>query len=209
MGGNGSGKTTALKILAGIYKKKGGRIKKLKDLRSVYLPQNPQTIFTEISVYDELMEVFKSHRDLYEGAQFVDNNIKEMLEKMELSEKKDSHPFDLSVGQQQRLAIGKVLLLKPDVLMLDEPTKGIDGEFKKKLAVMFDEMKRAGIAVVIVSHDIDFCAEMQMNVDFYLMGNLQKCRQRKNFSGRIIFIRQTYAGYFQIFMMSRQIYMDL
>ena len=84
---------------------------------------------------------------------------KEMLEKMELSEKKDSHPFDLSVGQQQRLAIGKVLLLKPDVLMLDEPTKGIDGEFKKKLAVMFDEMKRAGIAVVIVSHDIDFCAE--------------------------------------------------
>ena len=76
MGGNGSGKTTALKILAGIYKKKGGRIKKLKGLRSVYLPQNPQTVFTEITVYDELLEVFKSHRDLYEGAQFVDNNIK-------------------------------------------------------------------------------------------------------------------------------------
>ena len=68
----------------------------------MYLPQNPQTVFTEITVYDELLEVFKSHRDLYEGAQFVDNNIKEMLEKMELSEKKDSHPFDLSVGQQQR-----------------------------------------------------------------------------------------------------------
>jgi len=181
MGGNGSGKTTALKILAGIYKKKGGRIKKLKDLRSVYLPQNPQTIFTEISVYDELMEVFKSHRDLYEGAQFVDNNIKEMLEKMELSEKKDSHPFDLSVGQQQRLAIGKVLLLKPDVLMLDEPTKGIDGEFKKKLAVMFDEMKRAGIAVVIVSHDIDFCAENADECGLLFDGELTKMQTAEEF----------------------------
>lgn len=181
MGGNGSGKTTALKILAGIYKKKGGRIKKLKDLRSVYLPQNPQTVFTEITVYDELLEVFKSHRDLYEGAQFVDNNIKEMLEKMELSEKKDSHPFDLSVGQQQRLAIGKVLLLKPDVLMLDEPTKGIDGKFKKKLAVMFDEMKRAGIAVVIVSHDIDFCAENADECGLLFDGELTKMQTAEEF----------------------------
>ena len=106
---------------------------------------------------------------------------KEMLEKMELSEKKDSHPFDLSVGQQQRLAIGKVLLLKPDVLMLDEPTKGIDGEFKKKLAVMFDEMKRAGIAVVIVSHDIDFCAENADECGLLFDGELTKMQTAEEF----------------------------
>ena len=58
------------------------------------------------------MEVFKSHRDLYEGAQFVDNNIKEMLEKMELSEKKDSHPFDLSVGQRQETCNRKSIAAK-------------------------------------------------------------------------------------------------
>ena len=82
-----------------------------------------------------------------------------MLEKMELSDLSLRHPFDISVGQQQRLAIAKVLLLKPDVLLLDEPTKGLDGEFKKKLADILKRMAKNGIAVVLVSHDIDFCSE--------------------------------------------------
>lgn len=175
MGGNGSGKTTALKILAGIYKKKSGKLKKEKDIRVVYLPQNPQTVFTEISVYDELAEVFESHRDFFKAEyekyseknknssidykSFVDKKIKEVLEKMELSDKSGQHPFDISVGQQQRLAIAKVLLLKPDIMLLDEPTKGLDGEFKRKLADIFKKLSNSGIAVVLVSHDIDFCAE--------------------------------------------------
>ena len=103
------------------------------------------------------------------------------MKKWSCQKKKDSHPFDLSVGQQQRLAIGKVLLLKPDVLMLDEPTKGIDGEFKKKLAVMFDEMKRAGIAVVIVSHDIDFCAENADECGLLFDGELTKMQTAEEF----------------------------
>lgn len=175
MGGNGSGKTTALKILAGIYKAKSGKIKRKKDLRAVYLTQNPQTVFTEINVYDELREVFTSHKDFFKNEYtkyqdngrkntqkyecFVDTKINEMLEKMELSDLSLRHPFDISVGQQQRLAIAKVLLLKPDVLLLDEPTKGLDGEFKKKLAGILKRMTINGIAVVLVSHDIDFCSE--------------------------------------------------
>lgn len=175
MGGNGSGKTTALKILAGIYKANNGKIKRKKDLRVVYLTQNPQTIFTEINVYDELKEVFVSHKDFFKNEYtkyknsgrkdaenyecFIDTKIKEMLEKMELSDLSLRHPFDISVGQQQRLAIAKVLLLKPDVLLLDEPTKGLDGEFKIKLADILKRMAKTGIAVVLVSHDIDFCSE--------------------------------------------------
>ena len=175
MGGNGSGKTTALKILAGIYKANNGKIKRKKDLRVVYLTQNPQTIFTEINVYDELKEVFVSHKDFFKNEYtkyknsgrkdaenyecFIDTKIKEMLEKMELSDLSLRHPFDISVGQQQRLAIAKVLLLKPDILLLDEPTKGLDGEFKKKLAGILKRMTINGIAVVLVSHDIDFCSE--------------------------------------------------
>lgn len=175
MGGNGSGKTTALKILAGIYKANNGKIKRKKDLRVVYLTQNPQTIFTEINVYDELKEVFGSHKDFFKNEYtkyknsgrkdaenyecFIDTKIKEMLEKMELSDLSLRHPFDISVGQQQRLAIAKVLLLKPDVLLLDEPTKGLDGEFKIKLADILKRMAKTGIAVVLVSHDIDFCSE--------------------------------------------------
>ena len=175
MGGNGSGKTTALKILAGIYKANNGKIKRKKDLRVVYLTQNPQTIFTEINVYDELKEVFVSHKDFFKNEYtkyknsgrkdaenyecFIDTKIKEMLEKMELSDLSLRHPFDISVGQQQRLAIARVLLLKPDVLLLDEPTKGLDGEFKIKLADILKRMAKTGIAVVLVSHDIDFCSE--------------------------------------------------
>lgn len=172
MGGNGSGKTTALKILAGIYRAESGKIKRKKDLRVVYLTQNPQTVFTEINVYDELKEVFISHKDFFKNEYkncgrknvenyefFIDTKIKEMLEKMELSELSESHPFDISAGQQQRLAIAKVLLLKPEVLLLDEPTKGLDGEFKKKLADILKRMTKNGIAVILVSHDIDFCSQ--------------------------------------------------
>ncbi len=175
MGGNGSGKTTALKILAGIYKANNGKIKRKKDLRVVYLTQNPQTIFTEIIVFVVLKEVFVSHKDFFKNEYtkyknsgrkdaenyecFIDTKIKEMLEKMELSDLSLRHPFDISVGQQQRLAIARVLLLKPDVLLLDEPTKGLDGEFKIKLADILKRMAKTGIAVVLVSHDIDFCSE--------------------------------------------------
>ena len=195
MGGNGSGKTTALKIMAGIYKKKSGKIQKEKDLRIVYLPQNPQTVFTEINVYDELEEVFKSHKEFFEKEynknddgkksenyqQFVDRSIKDMLESMELSKKAKKHPFDISVGQQQRLAIAKVLLLKPDILLLDEPTKGLDGEFKKKLAEIFNKMAKSGIAVVLVSHDIDFCAENADMCGLLFDGEMTKMQPAEEF----------------------------
>ena len=118
LGGNGAGKTTLMKLICGILKPRRGKIKTNGTVR--YLVQNPLSIFTEITAEDELAVC--CGRD--------PKAVEEMLEKMELTEFREQNPLDLSGGQQQRLALGKVLLTKPEILLLDEPTKGMDGGFK-------------------------------------------------------------------------------
>lgn len=147
LGGNGAGKTTLMKLICGILKPRRGKIKTGGTVR--YLVQNPLSIFTEITAEDELAVC--CGRD----AEAVDA----MLEKMELTEFREQNPLDLSGGQQQRLALGKVLLTKPEILLLDEPTKGMDGDFKVKFGDMLGELKKQGITTVLVSHDMEFCAE--------------------------------------------------
>lgn len=147
LGGNGAGKTTLMKLICGILKPRRGKIKTGGTVR--YLVQNPLSIFTEITAEDELAVC--CGRD----AEAVDA----MLEKMELTEFREQNPLDLSGGQQQRLALGKVLLTKPEILLLDEPTKGMDGDFKVKFGAMLGELKKQGITTVLVSHDMEFCAE--------------------------------------------------
>lgn len=82
-----------------------------------------------------------------------------MLELLELTHLKRSNPYDLSGGEQQRLALGKILLLEPTILLLDEPTKGLDPFFKRILAGIFLKLKEQGTTILMVSHDIEFCAE--------------------------------------------------
>lgn len=147
LGGNGAGKTTLMKLICGILKPRRGKIKTNGTVR--YLVQNPLSIFTEITAEDELAVC--CGRD--------PKAVEEMLEKMELTEFREQNPLDLSGGQQQRLALGKVLLTKPEILLLDEPTKGMDGGFKVKFGAMLGELKKHGITTVLVSHDMEFCAE--------------------------------------------------
>lgn len=147
LGGNGAGKTTLMKLICGILKPRRGKIKTNGTVR--YLVQNPLSIFTEITAEDELAVC--CGRD--------PKAVEEMLEKMELTEFRERNPLDLSGGQQQRLALGKVLLTKPEILLLDEPTKGMDGGFKVKFGAMLGELKKQGITTVLVSHDMEFCAE--------------------------------------------------
>lgn len=147
LGGNGAGKTTLMKLICGILKPRRGKIKTNGTVR--YLVQNSLSIFTEITAEDELAVC--CGRD--------PKAVEEMLEKMELTEFREQNPLDLSGGQQQRLALGKVLLTKPEILLLDEPTKGMDGGFKVKFGAMLGELKKQGITTVLVSHDMEFCAE--------------------------------------------------
>ena len=158
LGGNASGKTTALKVLSGVYKPKGGKLKAKGKV--IYLAQNPQSIFTEITVQEELTEAFENYGNQKQklSQEEISKRVEEMLDFMELVPQRQQNPMDLSGGQQQRLALGKILLLEPEVLLLDEPTKGLDAAFKEKLSGLLMQLQERGITIVMVSHDMEFCA---------------------------------------------------
>jgi energy-coupling factor transport system ATP-binding protein len=154
LGGNGVGKSTTLKAISGMLKLQRGKVDVQGKL--AMLPQNPQALFTEISVEDELMEAL--HCDKESDEEKV-RAVLDMLALMEITHLRKAHPYDLSGGEQQRLALGKVLLLEPDVVLLDEPTKGLDPFFKITLAGILRKLTENGTTILMVSHDIEFCAE--------------------------------------------------
>ena len=154
LGGNGSGKTTALSAAEGLLKPYSGRIKifgkRLKDYknRSLYreclamLPQDVQTVFLKSTVRQELDEC---HADI----SALPYDISHLM---------DKHPYDLSGGEQQLTALAKVLASKPKLLLLDEPTKGLDAAAKLNIISILRKLKEKGVTVVIVTHDVEFAA---------------------------------------------------
>ena len=168
LGGNGVGKSTTLKAISGAVVPQHGSIvvdgmkvkkenfKELFNKRLAMLPQNPQALFTEITVEEELLEAL--HFEKISDEEKIDK-IEKTLEMMEITHLRKSHPYDLSGGEQQRLALGKILLLDPKILLLDEPTKGLDPFFKITLAVILKKLTASGVTIFMVSHDVEFCAE--------------------------------------------------
>ena len=157
VGGNGSGKSTALKAIMGICKPRRGNVKAAGKIR--FLAQNPKSLFTELTAAEELMAMLLPENG-GAGLKEADRTqrVGEMLSYLELTAQREQNPMDLSGGQQQRLALGKLLLTEPDILLLDEPTKGLDGAFKEKLAEFLKDLCSKGKTVVLVSHDMEFCA---------------------------------------------------
>ena len=167
MGGNGAGKSTLLRVACGISKPYRGTVRvfgrKLKDWKAgslfdgclALLPQDPQNLFVKKTVREDLAEMLASSR-LPEADRV--RRIERVVDVTDIGGVLDKHPFDLSGGEQQRAALAKVLLTDPKILLLDEPTKGIDAFFKRQLASVLDDLKRDGVAIVMVSHDIEFCA---------------------------------------------------
>ena len=154
LGGNGTGKTTALSLAAGLNTPYRGKVK--ADARVTMLPQNPQALFVKKTVREDLLEMLSERKLPKEEQQ---KRLAEIAALCRLEELLNSHPYDLSGGEQQRAALAKVLLLRPKILLLDEPTKGLDAEFKQVLAGILKQLTASGAAVVIVSHDAEFCAE--------------------------------------------------
>ena len=160
LGGNGTGKSTTLRLLGRIRKPYRGKLflngKELGTYREneLYgsllgiLPQNPQSLFVKDTVEKDLREMSGDTERLHD-----------VIEKTEIGHLLGSHPYDLSGGEQQRAALAKVLLLDPKIILLDEPTKGLDGFYKKKLAQILKGLTAEGKTILMVSHDIEFCAE--------------------------------------------------
>jgi len=166
VGGNGTGKSTALGIIAGIYKPYRGKVKVTG--RIAMLPQNPQSLFVKSTVRADLCEVLDEKLPSKEKEQ----RIQGIAELLEITSLLDRHPYDLSGGEQQRAALGKVLLIQPDLLLLDEPTKGMDSFFKIAFANIIHKLILSGVTVIMVSHDIEFCAEYADLCSLFFNGNV-------------------------------------
>jgi ATPase components of various ABC-type transport systems, contain duplicated ATPase len=179
LGGNGTGKTTTLSLIGGLQKPYRGEVQ--LNGRVGTLPQNPQTLFVRKTVREDLFEIF---RGMKLEKKHQENRIARAMQLCRLEELLDRHPYDLSGGEQQRAALAKVLLLDPEILLLDEPTKGLDAEFKQIFAVILKTLQRRGVTVFMVSHDVEFCAEYADRCALFFDGNIvSQGRPREFFSG--------------------------
>ncbi len=166
VGGNGTGKTTALSLIAGLHKPyrgevaiKGQSISKIKNLYNGLLgvlPQNPQSVFVKKTVYLDFMEILSDKKFTKEEK---NKKVHEISMLCGIEHLLESHPYDLSGGEQERAALAKILLAEPEILLLDEPTKGMDAHFQEEFADILMNLKANGVTILMVSHDIEFCAE--------------------------------------------------
>ena len=185
VGGNGAGKSTMLKAACGICRIYRGSVevfgKSLKKYKSdalfhnclAMLPQDPKSLFVKKTVREELEEMCG---DAEKRAAVADV--------CEITALHESHPYDLSGGEQQRAALAKVLLTEPRLLLLDEPTKGLDSFFKQKFAGILKKLQAEGITIVMVSHDVEFCAEYADLVSMFFDGQILTTDTPRRFFGQ-------------------------
>ncbi len=173
VGGNGAGKSTTLKAISGVCRPYRGKVEVFGKPVGKYkagelfrnclsmLPQDPKSLFVKKTVRLDLEEMCRDS-----------GKIAEIAEICQITQLLDNHPYDLSGGEQQRAALAKVLLTEPKLLLLDEPTKGLDSFFKLKFAAILRKLKQQGITVIMVSHDVEFCAEYADLVSMFFDGQM-------------------------------------
>ncbi len=181
VGGNGTGKSTTLKTICGIAKPYRGKVlidgkeigkyksKELFDGLLAMLPQDPQSLFVKKTVREDLMEMLSGSNGTNDEKLAT---VKAVAALCEVDRYLDSHPYDLSGGEQQRAALAKVLLCNPKILLLDEPTKGIDNFFKIKLARVLSTLREQGVTIIMVTHDVEFCAKYADSVSMFFDGGV-------------------------------------
>lgn len=164
LGRNGAGKSTLLKCIVGLLAAQAGEIRvdgrstrgrSVADLCRVigYLPQNPDDLLFAETVADELRTTLRNHR-LPETPGLTTD----LLRELELDGLQDAYPRDLSVGQRQRVALGAVTVTRPRLLLLDEPTRGLDGATKAALVALWRQWLAEGAALLLVTHDVELAA---------------------------------------------------
>ena len=197
VGGNGTGKSTTLSLLSRVRSPYRGKILlRGKDIRrytenELYrgylgvLPQNPQSMFIKKTVREDLYAMIGGKKDKksreYDANMPKAEAIEGIVSLTRLEGLLDRHPYDLSGGEQQRLALAKVLLLRPRVLLLDEPTKGLDAEYKVQLGEILKKLQSHGITIFMISHDVEFVAEYADRVGLFFEGNIVTCKEAHAF----------------------------
>ncbi len=193
LGGNGTGKTTTLGIISKQLKLQRGKViinnKDLKKYnnKSLYkenlamLPQNPQSLFVHETLRSDLEEVLILRNIDKEKIKEDIDKVSKLLNIVDLLE---NHPYDLSGGELQRAGLAKIMLLNPSIILLDEPTKGLDAHHKEDIANVLIKLKERGLTLVIVSHDIEFSARYSDRCAMFFDGTVvSESSPRKFFNG--------------------------
>jgi energy-coupling factor transporter ATP-binding protein EcfA2 len=197
LGGNGTGKSTTLSMLARIrfpYRGKiwldGKALEKYTD-NELYngflgvLPQNPQSLFVKNTVEADLYEMIDGRKQRKSDAYPIDmkkeDAINGIISLTKLEGLMKRHPYDLSGGEQQRLALAKVLLLRPKILLMDEPTKGLDNYYKQELGKILKKLTEHGVTILLISHDVEFCAQYADRVGLFFEGHIVSTSMAKEF----------------------------
>lgn len=164
VGGNGCGKSTLLALIAGTRRAQWGEVRSAISAKAM-LPQDPKALFAEERVDEELMEW--AHIGGY-GA----DEVQAMMGELGLADRAGLHPYDLSGGQRQMLALGKLLLVHPRLLLLDEPTKGLDRTARERVAGMIEAARHDGVTVIVSTHDLAFVRRVADRVSLMFDGEL-------------------------------------
>lgn len=180
MGRNGSGKSTLLKTLVGLVRPQSGRVLVMgqesarMDVATIcqrvgYLPQDPNSLLFADTVMDELWFTLRNHGYAVEGkgngkGASQSPSIKPpiepraLLDELGIGALADAYPRDLSVGERQRVALAAILVVKPQALLLDEPTRGLDMGAKARLADLLMGWRDTGMGIAVVTHDVELAA---------------------------------------------------
>lgn len=176
-GGNGAGKTTLLKLLAGLLQGDGGKIKTRKT--AVYMPQDPRLFFLKDTVEEDIAFQISMDGLPSEAAQQLIRTYPGLFEDFPSLQKRN--PLDLSGGELQRMAFFKVLLKEPDILLLDEPAKGLDARCRNQLGGILRLLADAGKTILVSTHDMDFIADWADRAGMLFDGKITGCDAAASF----------------------------
>ena len=181
LGGNGTGKSTTLSLVARQRKPQRGKIfinnieikkynnKSLYENNLALLPQNPQSLFVFETVREDLEEVLiLKNKD----REYIDKEVKRVSKLLDIEHLLEHHPYDLSGGELQKAGMAKVMLLNPKIILLDEPTKGLDAYCKEEIGKMLMKLRDMGVTIVVVSHDIEFSARYSDRCAMFFDGSI-------------------------------------
>lgn len=177
VGGNGAGKSTLLSLISGINRAYRGKIS-IDGKSCGMLSQNVKSMLSCSTVFKELLDALENTTRRQEEKM---KKIEDIASFCDLEGLLEHHPYDLSGGEQERLGLAKALLTEPEILLLDEPTKGMDVSFKENLGALFKALKKQGITIIMVSHDIEFCATVSDRCAFLFDGAIASIDDTKTF----------------------------
>ena len=181
VGGNGCGKSTMLSVLAKTVKLQRGRMVRAAASAAL-LPQNPKALLVAETVRDELMEWAST-------CGYDEAVARERAASLGLSGLDGRHPYDLSGGQRQLLALAKLLLIGPELLLLDEPTKGLDLTSRRIIARALRDHAEAGGTVIMATHDLDFAEQVADDIAMIFDGEIACMEPPTDFFADNVFYR--------------------